>query len=110
MLKFHLDENVDTAVADGLKSRGFDCTTSDEAALLHADDSTQLAYCLRENRVMISHDADMLRLARSGVQHSGLAWCKMHSRSIKQIILSCEFLNRNTTSDEMQNRVEFIHK
>lgn len=74
-VKFHTDEHVSDAVAQGLQRRGIDVTTTAQAGLLGAPDHLQLAYALREGRVMVSHDADMLRLAAAGTPHAGVAYC-----------------------------------
>ena len=49
MMRFHLDENVDHAVAGGLRQRGIDVTTANDAGLTQASDEAHLEYCLREN-------------------------------------------------------------
>ena len=38
-----------------------------------ASDPAQLAYVQREGRVLVTHDADFLRLASEGVDHPGIA-------------------------------------
>jgi len=43
-IKFHLDENVSSAIADGLRRRGIDVTTTAEVGLIGASDETQLAF------------------------------------------------------------------
>ena len=45
-IKFHLDENVSNAIANGLRMRGIDVTTSPEAGLIGASDEQQLAFAL----------------------------------------------------------------
>ena len=58
MLRFHLDENVPTAVARGLRARGIDLTTADEAGLLSAEDEVHLAIATTAGRVVVTHDED----------------------------------------------------
>ncbi|MDM9382549.1 hypothetical protein QUB80_17765 [Chlorogloeopsis sp. ULAP01] len=48
-IRFHLDENVDPAIALGLRQVGIDVTTSQEAKLLSRSDLAQLV--LRLNPV-----------------------------------------------------------
>lgn len=74
-LRFHLDESVDPAVANGLRGRGADVTTSQNASLLQASDQRQLAFCLAEQRILVTHDEDFLALARGGIEHGGIAYC-----------------------------------
>ena len=59
-IRFHLDENVDPAVADGLRRRGVDATTSQTWGLLRAPDDQQLAFSLTNRRILVTHDEDFL--------------------------------------------------
>jgi hypothetical protein len=74
-IRFHLDEHVAHAVADGLRRLGIDVTTSTDASLLGAADADQIAYGLAQLRVIFSEDDDLLALAAAGVEHAGLAYC-----------------------------------
>lgn len=60
MIRFHLDEHVDHAIAKGLRARGIDVTTTSDARLLGADDPAHIEFALRENRVVFTNDADSL--------------------------------------------------
>src|SRR5689334_99523 len=85
-IRFHLDENCSHAIAEGLRRRGVDVTTTPELRLLGVIDEDQLAYCFAEGRVIFSYDEDMLRLAASGVEHAGIVFCQQQRRSIGDII------------------------
>ncbi len=41
-IKFHLDENVNNAIVQGLRRRGIDVTTTPEQSLIGASDEEQL--------------------------------------------------------------------
>ena len=43
-LSFYLDENIQTALADALKTRGIDVLTTHEAGNVGIEDIRQLAY------------------------------------------------------------------
>ncbi len=43
-IRFHLDECCDPVIADGLRRRRIDVTTSQEMGLLKAEDERQAAY------------------------------------------------------------------
>jgi hypothetical protein len=107
-LRFHLDENVDPAVADGLRRRGVDVTTSQERGLLEAPDDQQLAFALAEKRVLVTHDEDFLAHAKAGAPHGGIAYCHPQLRSIGQIIAALLLIRDCLTADEMENHVEFL--
>jgi hypothetical protein len=44
-IRFHLDENCDRAIAEGLRRRGIDVSTTPEAELLSATAEEQFAGC-----------------------------------------------------------------
>ena len=107
-MKFHIDEHVSDAVAQGLRRRGFDVTTTAQAGLLGAPDADQLAYCRREEKVMVSHDADMLRLAATGTPHAGIAYCHNQKYKPGQLIARLLLLSSRISPEEMKNRIEFL--
>jgi predicted nuclease of predicted toxin-antitoxin system len=55
-IRFHLDENVDHAITDGLQRHGVDVTVTSEIGLLRATDDVQLAFAQDNTRVMVTHD------------------------------------------------------
>ncbi len=107
-MKFHIDENVSEAVALGLRRRGLDVTTSPQAGLRGTADSEQLAYCRDRGRVIMSHDADMLRLAATGTPHAGIAYCHNQKYKTGELISQLLALAGRVPEKEMQNRVEFL--
>src|SRR5436309_9489373 len=85
-IRFHLDECCDPAIADGLRRRGVDVTTSQEAGLLEAEDEEQAAHGLAENRVVFTHDADFLRIPAAGVPHAGIVYRAKDTLGLGEII------------------------
>jgi uncharacterized protein with PIN domain len=105
---FHLDENIDPAVATGLRRRGVDVTTSQEAGLLHAPDDEQLSFALAKGCTLVTHDEGFLARAKAGVAHAGIAYCHPESRSIGQMIATLLLIRDCLSPDEMRNHVEFF--
>ncbi len=102
-IRIHLDENCSLAIAEGLRRRGIDVTTTPEVGLLGAIDEDQLAYCLAEGRVIFSYDDDLLRLAASGVEHAGIAYCqlKVGLPGLGRVLKACDrgsYLRRTPAS------------
>jgi uncharacterized protein with PIN domain len=108
VIRFHLDEHVDHDIARGLRLRGIDVTTTTDAGLLGSNDLDQLAYALRDNRVLITNDAGFLKRARSGVTHAGIAYCAPGSRSIGDIVRYLCLMHDCMSDDEMRDRVEYL--
>ncbi|MEH2378056.1 MAG: DUF5615 family PIN-like protein [Nostoc sp.] len=55
-IRFHLDENVSNAIAEGLRRRGIDVTTTPEKRLIGISDGEQLYFAMSESRVIFTHD------------------------------------------------------
>lgn len=107
-IRFHLDENVDPAIAEGLRRRGVDVTTTQQVGLMRASDEKQLEFALAEGRTIVTHDEDFLTFAKEGVAHAGIAYCHPQLRSIGQIIAALMLLRDCMTPEDMTNHVEFL--
>jgi len=105
--RFHLDESVPTAIADGLRLRQRDCSTTQETDLLGATDEEQLAYAAREGRVIITADQDFLRLASQRKDHSGIAFWTMR-RHFGQLVKDLDALCFSNTAEDLQGTVTYL--
>src|SRR5205823_1166897 len=103
-----LDENVDPVVADGLRRRGIDVTTTRDAGLGGASDETQLEFGRSEGRVVYTQDSDFLILSAAGIEHAGVAYNPPGAYSIGQIIEYLALMDACMTPDEMRNHVEWV--
>ena len=108
MIRYHLDENVPNAIANGLRLRGIDVSTSKDAGLLEAADEEHIEWAKEETRVIFSCDDDFLRLASTGIEHAGIAYCHQRHRSIGDIIRGLVALRRAKTAEEMTNQIHFL--
>ena len=107
-IRFHLDENVDHAIARALRLRGIDVTTSSDVGLISASDPQQLAFAQSQGRTLVTHDEDFLTILSQSPQHTGLVFCYKNRRTIGQIIRSLIFIWEALDPEDMQNQVEFI--
>ena len=108
MLRFHLDEHIDTAIAEGLERRGIDVTTTAEAGLRGAADEEHIVFALPEGRVIVTKDPDFLRLHKAGVSHAGIAFTQHGLRSLGKLLRALILLNDCLEPGDMLNRVEFV--
>lgn len=108
MLRFHLDEQVDHAIARGLAARGIDVTTTTDAGLLGAADEGHIFFAASEKRVIFTSDADFLHLAAGGVAHAGIAYCAPGSRSVGQIVQLLCLMHDCLSSAEVVGKIEFL--
>jgi predicted nuclease of predicted toxin-antitoxin system len=107
-IRFHLDEHVDPDIARALRRYGIEVTTTVEAGLRTASDQAQLAFARSERRVLVTHDADFLRMAAATSDHAGIAYCGKTARSLGEIIRSLVLIYEVLTPDEMRGRVEYV--
>ncbi|RIK35536.1 MAG: hypothetical protein DCC58_20355 [Chloroflexi bacterium] len=107
-IRFLLDEHIDHAIARGLRRRGIDVITPEDAGLKSYSDPDVLTYALREQRVVITHDRDLLRLHKEGHPHAGIAFCEAHSRSIGQMIDRLIVLYEETDPHDMANFIAYL--
>jgi predicted nuclease of predicted toxin-antitoxin system len=108
VLRFHLDENVDPAIAAGLRQRGVDATTSADALLLEATDEAHLLFALEQGRVIVTHDDDFLKLASRGAAHSGIAFCHAEAHSIGEIVRYLNLMAECLLPEDMAGKIEFF--
>lgn len=107
MLRFHLDENVDQALAQALsRRRGLDVTLTSSVGLSGASDEEQIAFSLHEHRVIITHDADFLRLTSQGVPHAGIAYCHFGTRTVGEMLRVLLLLSELYEPDAILGSVE----
>jgi predicted nuclease of predicted toxin-antitoxin system len=107
-IRFHLDEHVDPDVARALQRYGIDVTTTVGAGLRTQSDVAQLDFARHEQRVLVTHDADFLRLAAQVPSHTGIVYGARVARSLGEMIRSLILIYEVLTPEEMMNRVEYL--
>jgi predicted nuclease of predicted toxin-antitoxin system len=107
-MRFHLDEHIPSSVADGLRRRGIDVTTTLQAGLSGAMDRAHLVYARESSRVILTQDEDFLAMAAAGMEHSGIVFCSQGARTVGQIIEFLLLLDGCLSETEMRNHIEFV--
>jgi uncharacterized protein with PIN domain len=106
-IKVYTDEHVPKAVVQGLRRRGVDVLSTQEAGMLGASDEEQLALATSQDRVIFTQDDDFLRLHAKGMEHSGIVYAPQQTSigdMVRGLMLICQVLD----ADEMENHVEFL--
>lgn len=107
-IKFHLDENVSNAIAQGLRRRGIDVTTTPEQSLTGISDEAQLQFAVSENRVIFTQDTDFLRMNQTNTNHCGIVFCSQGNKSIGEIIRGLILIWELLEPRDMYGKVEFL--
>ena len=107
-IRYFFDQHIPSAVAHGLRQRGVDVSTAQDAGRCGLPDADQLQFSTKDERVLVSFDTDYLALAASGVQHAGIAWCHAMKYSIGQLIQILLLLHAVLDADDMKNHVEYL--
>src|SRR6266404_1973222 len=102
-----MDEHVPSAVTLGLRRRGVDIVTAQEAELLGAKDVTHLQYASENSRVVFSQDADFLVLHKQGIAHAGIAYAPQQT-PIGDLVRMLALVHEVIEAEEIVGRVEFI--
>jgi predicted nuclease of predicted toxin-antitoxin system len=107
-IRYHLDENVSFAIAQGLRRAGIDVTIPREVGLIGKSDMEHLVFANAEKRVLLTHDDDLLVLAHRGYEHYGITYCRKEARSTGQIIRLLILLYEVALADEMKGKIEYL--
>lgn len=106
-IRYYADENVDKAVARGLRRRAVDILTAAEAGMLSRSDEEQLAYALSQGRVLFTQDDDFLAIASQGRPHAGIVYAPQRT-SIGHIVRGLLLIQRVISAEEMIDQVEYL--
>jgi len=107
IIRWYMDEHIPPAITQGLRRRGVDVETTQEAGMLHASDELQLAYATSQGRAVLTQDDDFLALAAVSSAHAGIAYAPQGS-SIGQLVRGLMLLTEIYTAEELTGRVEFL--
>lgn len=106
-VKFYMDEHIHPAITHGLRLRGIDVLTAQEAQMLGASDVEHIRLAATSDRVLFTHDDDFLKLHASGVAHAGIAFAQQRT-AIGRLVRALTLIHEILSVAEMRNRVEFL--
>jgi predicted nuclease of predicted toxin-antitoxin system len=110
-IRLYLDEDVNVLVADLLNARGFDALSVRDAGQLQASDAEQLAYAVKYQRALVTHNrGDFEELIQTyfdtGRKHYGVILAIR--RSPQEIAQRLLVILNQVAADEMENQVRYI--
>jgi predicted nuclease of predicted toxin-antitoxin system len=80
VIKFYTDEHIAIAIAKGLRRRGINVITTQEAGMIGASDPEQLEFASKEKRTLFTQDTDFLKLHAAGTKHAGIVYSHQGTR------------------------------
>jgi Domain of unknown function (DUF5615) len=107
------EDSVNRALIRALRARGMDVTNAVDAGQTGVPDMVQLEHATAEDRVLFTYNVgDFLalhtRLRQEGRSHAGLILALQQRHSVGEQMRRVLRMNRERSSDEMRNRVEFL--
>jgi predicted nuclease of predicted toxin-antitoxin system len=112
VLAFYLDENVNPAIAKGLRRHGLTVATAAESGRLAAADIDQLNHAAAIQSALVTHDEAMLSfLAQqrlSGKGHPPVIFVRLQKFPVGMTIQKLQGLARSVSFGALMNQVVFL--
>ena len=110
-ISLYLDEHIQLAVAEALRTRGVDVLTTQEAGNIGLGDLSQLAFAGKSRRSLLSYNKrDFTKIHYVGVKlkrtHGGIILSDQLAVGI--VLRRLMRLYFSLTSDDMKNRLEYL--
>ncbi len=111
-MKIYCDENIESAIVDGLKRRGIEVLSVRDTGNLGKSDEYHLKRASELEAVILTHDVDFLKMAhqlhhgREG--HKGILYAHPLDLSVGECIRRVELVTQVLTEEELENTIEFL--
>lgn len=111
-LQIYMDVHIPRSITNGLRLRKIDVITAQEDNSHLLPDDKLLIRASELNRVFVSFDDDLLRVAnqflKNGIMFSGLIYTHPLHLSINQCIQDIELIAEVLKPDEIVNQIIFL--
>lgn len=114
MLRLYMDEDsMDQALVSGLRARGVDVLTAQDAAMIARSDAEHLAFATSLGRVLCTHNvSDFWQLHRErlsdGLDHAGIVLMAQQRLSLGDQLRRLLSIVTTQTPESMHCRAEFL--
>lgn len=102
-----MDVHVHRAVTEGLRRRGVEVLTAQEAKLQLAADNEILSFAFSHGWTVFTNDADFLRLHANGAKHGGIVYCHQQT-FVSEMIQGLMLIFQALEPSQMADHVEYI--
>jgi predicted nuclease of predicted toxin-antitoxin system len=107
-IKYYVDEHISKSIVRGLRQRGVEVLTLSEAKMVGAEDEDHLIYALKGGYVVVTFDADFLRLHARGVKHAGIVYGQQEEARIGDVIRGLMLIYEILSAEDMMGKIEFL--
>jgi hypothetical protein len=118
-LKFYFDKHISKRAAIQLGNQGVDVVHCDDVGLAAASDPEHLEYATNDNRAVVTHDDDFLKLhdewTALGKEHGGIFFLLSHTEGkigvlVRELYVYYEMIEgeAGTIEDDIQSQRIFI--
>jgi Domain of unknown function (DUF5615) len=110
-ISFYLDEHIQLALAEALKSRGVDVLTTWEAGNMGLDDESQLAFANKNKRTLFSFNKRhfaKIHYEWMAIKNSHAGIILSDQLTIGTVLRRLMRLYFSLASDDMKNRLEYL--
>ena len=111
-MKIYCDENIESAIIDGLRRRGIEVISARDTGDLGGSDEFHLRRASELEAVILTHDVDFLKIAhqwhQDGKGHKGILYAHPLDLSPGECIRMVELVTQVLTEEEMKNHIEFL--
>ena len=106
-IRYYTDENVSRATINGLRQRGVDVLSCQQADLMGVTDEEQLEHATQNGRVIFTKDNDFLKLHAGGKEHTRIVYA-LPNNSIGDIVKGLMLIFEVLDAEDMINHIEFV--
>lgn len=108
-MKIYADENIETAVIEGLRRRKIIVISAVAIGYSGKPDEYHLGKAGELEAVILTHDVDFLMMASlPGIKHRGIIFSHSKNVSIGECIRGVELITSVLNDQEMKNHIEFL--
>ncbi len=107
-IAFYFDASVQVAIAEQLKRKGIDAITARDIRKLRDSDPSHLRRATAQNRELVTHDDDFVKLARRGAAHAGIVFVPREHRNIGVVVKGLTAYWQAIDKDAARNLVWFL--
>ena len=107
-IRFYLDENVPTVIAEQLRLRGIEAVTARDVGALADSDLIHLKRATQMGCVLCTHDIDYLQLAATGIEHAGIVFGRQLTQTIGDWVKGLVLIHAVYSAEDMRNHVEYL--